>query len=355
MCADSGSSGSALHRRYALQRLARVLLPAERLVSCVWSLLPSSASVDVLHFPLRLSARYRGVQYCGSAWLCPICASIIAERRRSDIESALSVWRARGGAVALVTLTLAHTASDSLSGLLDALSGAWRDATRRNMWSLFARRVGLSGHIRALEITCGASGWHPHLHVLMFVERPISPRDIVWLRGYWLDRLESVGRGASWWAGVDVRAAGELVDAYVTKLGSRWGVADEMTRTLAKSGRGESLTYPALLSAAESSPALRARLYEYAAATHGRSWIQWSRGLRADLGLSDDVDDEELVYQRTERVIQVLARLSCDDWRRVLANDARAEVLEIAASGDAEALRDYLATLGCALNIGARV
>lgn len=343
--ADEALSSSAVARRFYLQRLAVSLMPRERLSMCVWSVLPSAPSVDVLHFPQRRSARYRGVMYCGSAWLCPVCSSIIAERRRDELSRGVESWRSGGGYVSLLTLTLSHTREDRLSLLLDSLSAAWHDAVRRRQWRLWSDRVGLLGSVRSLEITHGASGWHPHFHVLLFTRRP-ALSEAGWLRNYWLDRLARVGRDASWFRGADLRAADDAVTGYVAKLSPHWTAVDEVSRAIRKRGRGDSRGYLQLLADAESDCRSRALLYEYAAAVHGRSWLRWSRGLRQALGLGDEVADEELVYQVSERVVQVLARLDRAAWRAVCANDIRSEVLECASSGDSDALNALLASFG---------
>lgn len=341
------SDQSRIVSRYRLQRLARALLPRERVASCVWSLLPGRSGVDVVHLPESESARYRGVMYCGSVWQCPVCAAVVAGARRDEIRAGVDVWQSRGGVVSLMTLTLRHSRDDRLSSLLDALSRAWRSAVMVRSWRLFADRVGLVGYVRALEMTYGDAGWHPHYHFLLFTRSALSGRDVAWLRDYWLAALRRVGRDARWDVGVDVRAGDSAVAGYLAKIDSRWSLADELAFTHAKSARRDgNLSIWQLLDAADSDPALRAAWYEYVAATSARSWLRWSPGLRDRLGLGVEESDQALAAAVAERVGVLLAYLDHDAWRSVLSHDIRGEVLAIAATGDAELLRSYLARFG---------
>ena len=48
--------------------------------------------------------------------------------------------------------------------------GAWRMMTSSSGWRRFKTEYGVLGQIRADEITHGVNGWHPHLHLLIFLE-----------------------------------------------------------------------------------------------------------------------------------------------------------------------------------------
>lgn len=66
----------------------------------------------------------------------------------------------------MVTLTLRHGPNDRLADLRQRLMCAWRKV-RAHRWvrEIFSRNVSASA--RALEVTHGNNGWHPHLHVLL--------------------------------------------------------------------------------------------------------------------------------------------------------------------------------------------
>lgn len=344
--------------RYRLQRLARWLLPRERVASCVWSLLPGRTGVDVLHLPETQSARYKGVMYCGSVWQCPICAATIARHRRSEIAAAVDAWQSRGGVVSLMTLTVRHSVDDRLSDLLRVLSDAWRSATQRRQWKLFRDRVGCLGYIRALEITKGDAGWHPHYHFLVFTRSALSGKDVHWLRDYWLAALRRYGRDARWDVGVDVRVGDNAVAGYLAKVDARWSIADEVSYAQSKVTRRDgNLTVWQLLDAADSDIAARSAWYEYIAATAGVPWVRWSSGLRDELGMSPEQADEDVAAALGERVVVMLGYLDDAAWATIRGLDIRAEVLAVAADGDVDVLAAYLSKFGITLRsaVGAAV
>ncbi len=101
--------------RYADREVARWLVPHERVARCLRYPHPLAADVQVLHGqgPQGGTARFGGLEICGSVWLCPVCAAKITERRRRELEGGVARWverrapAGRGGVVLLVTLTTA--------------------------------------------------------------------------------------------------------------------------------------------------------------------------------------------------------------------------------------------------------
>ena len=66
--------------RFALQSVARSILPKARTAKCLR--VPFARSVGVFHSQAQESAHYGGLVTCASVWACPICAAKISERRR---------------------------------------------------------------------------------------------------------------------------------------------------------------------------------------------------------------------------------------------------------------------------------
>lgn len=116
-------------------------------------------------------ARWLGVQRCEHRWTCPVCARRIIARRRQQIQDAVE----RGAAVRrerrwrMVTLTVRHHAGIPLAELLAGLRAAWR-RTRQRGTVQRAWRAHVRASVRAVELTHGANGWHPHLHVLILTD-----------------------------------------------------------------------------------------------------------------------------------------------------------------------------------------
>ena len=63
------------------------------------------------------------------------------------------------------------------------------------------------------------------------------------------------------------------------------------------------------------------------------------------LGTEEEKSDEELAQEQQEDAV-LLGRLTRAQWRVVLANDARGELLEVARSGEWEQVVAFLLTLG---------
>ena len=96
--------------RWALQAKARYLLPYERVARCMRNVNPMTIGVQVLHSPEHQVAHYASLIVCGSVWMCPLCAAKISERRREELERAISRHIEQEGTVFMATYTIAITA-----------------------------------------------------------------------------------------------------------------------------------------------------------------------------------------------------------------------------------------------------
>jgi hypothetical protein len=317
-------------------------------------------------------------------WSCAVCSAKVSERRAEDLSKGTRTWRERGGLLFLVTLTLKHSATDPLlipgwtdcipwapgkqkkvpaSGVLGDLMQASYLLRTGGWWTRFQERYGLGkdgvgnvqgGTVRSLEVTDGAHGWHPHLHVLFFVKFGADVSAFTSeLRDRWLAVTAKVGRYASRDWGVDVRSANEEIAAYLAKFGKEqfWTVAREMSKSSSKNAYGSGRSMNELLEAFVLIGDRRAgaRWREYALAFKGKNQHVYSPGLRALLGLvADEKTDEELAAESMEDSV-VLALLDMAAWRVVLANDARGELCDVASSCDPALVRSFLVGLGVEL------
>ena len=136
------------------------------------------------------SAYYCGVETCGNVWLCPVCSAKIHHRRADELRAALAFWEAGGHAASLVTITVPHDLDDRLSRLVNAERAAWKRVTAGAAWQRLKRRLGIVGHIIALEFTWGDDhGWHPHYHVLLVHNEDLDASAIAGLHGHIHSRL----------------------------------------------------------------------------------------------------------------------------------------------------------------------
>lgn len=323
-------------RRWELQAGARELLPDSRLRICYRHRQKQSDFVRVYRRGEgeKSSTYYKGLQVCGSVWNCPVCASKVTERKRKELIEALTAHRASGGGVMLLTLTVPHTWEDRAFEVADNLLEAFRlFGQGRYRWTDML--PGYVGSVRALEVTHGANGWHPHLHVLVFTTAPVGE----------VDRKSLEDRLFSRWDVVTQRVGfnpvnrshglrlddGSEAGSYATK----WGFAEELTKSSLKVGRREGSRTPWELLADFTLNADRqaGQLFrEFAAAFKGKSQLHWSRGLRNRLGLGVEKTDEQLASETVESEDVLAARIGPADWSLIRRHELRGLVLELLRS-----------------------
>lgn len=290
----------------------------------------------------RVAGKYhlRNVIHCRSIWACAVCAAKVRSIRGQEVDAIVRAfeepepaWRRAPGAVLteaeakrryfpegeafLVTLTLRHARADGLRKTIDALFDAWRQGVcNGRRYGQLKQRYGIVGWMRSVEIqAAGPNGWHPHIHAVMFCDRPLSETDRKAMEGdiydQWSNRLAkhelrapSRARGVR----VDRIARGSGGAAYVAKVEAVEGmpkkVGMEMTRHDLKTGREGSLVpfeildrYAEARRVADVAAADQwaAMWREYVEATHRRQCMHVSKDLREILGLgAKPPEDEQL-------------------------------------------------------------
>jgi hypothetical protein len=236
---------------------------------------------------------------------------------------------------------------------VDAFLAAWRSMGEGKRFKGLKGTYGVVHSVRALEVTWGyGNGWHPHLHVLLFLDRNLAPDQLGSdLFAAWLPALERHGLSCDRVHGVDVKVASDSIADYVAKFGRQparrsWGAADELAKAHVKRGRGaRSTPFDLLRWVADTGEALPAELFaEYAAVFKGRHQLQWSRGARRALGLGVEQSDQALA-EEVEQDGEVLALLSPEEWRAVLRFEQRGQLLEVARTGDAVRVQAFVGQL----------
>lgn len=341
--------------RFALQRAARSLVPGERVAACMRWQIPGQ-KVELWSIPEHKRARYGGLQVCSSQVMCPVCAAKISEKKRVDLRVAVMEWRARGGVVVMATYTMRHGPSDPLRWLTEGLMEARNYAGSGGVMSSLRRSCGVVGTIRNLEITQGdKSGWHPHIHELIFVESASCLGPIVrTLRKRWACGVERAGMGLVNEHGFSWTIRDDDIAEYIAKYDRepRWALDREMTKQHVKKGREGRRTPNDLLAACafgvdgdgvvldwEERKRMGELWREYAFAIKGRPLLRWSNGLRLLLGLGKEKTDEQLNTE-ADALGVYLGSLEDREWQLVLAHDMRAELLNVAAGCSVTASED---------------
>lgn len=321
--------------KWQLQAVSRLALGSKhRLRICCRHVRPDWNEVQVRGRSDR-RAYYAGLMACGLLWVCPVCAAKIQSVRAAEVRSGIDAWTTASGSVLLLTLTVPHTRRDDLSGLLSGFNDAYRRFTNGAPMKRLKQAYGLSGSIKGLEVTWGeASGWHPHAHVLLFLDK--SP-DMAGLAAALFTRWCSATSRSGF--GELARSAfslqdGSAVRTYVTKLGSEytWGAEQELVKSHTKRGRaGERYTPFDFLRSYLDEPDNGRLLYlfgEFAATFKGRNQLVWSRGFKRSLLGSNGLTDQQVTDSIGE-IDPVLARVTLDDWRRIRRAGLQGELLHI--------------------------
>ena len=342
--------------RFMLQKVVKGLMGSSRTAKCLRWLQANKKAVEVWRSHEYKTASYAGLQTCGSVWACPVCAAKIAERRRVELLGAMTMHKAVGGTVFMLTLTAPHQRVDALADLLPKHANALR-----RFWSLKAVRkaiaeMGVLGQIRAAEVTHGRrsdqnNGWHPHHHVLLFAGAGVGCGDLGgadlkdWacrLYLQWAKCCESVGLGTPSYAHGLRLDDGSKAASYVAK----WGLEDEMTKGhTKKASKGETpFDFLRAVLADATDKQAGALFVDFAQAFKGKRQLTWSPGLKARLAVVETTDEE--LAAKTDDCALLLGRITLEEWRLVLKAEGRALVLQLAENGGWDAVERYLAGLG---------
>lgn len=305
-------------RRYAVSK--RVALCGRSPIS--WS---QGVTIAVSSLEGRRRAKYVGVRHCNHIWDCPTCAARLRTQRGAKIarvvDASPSCWR-------LLTLTVRHSAEDDPSKLMRGLSRAWArmragragqerfhgpvvghhyETKWKNGEQVFLKcgapamkRVNEHGglveaYVRTWDVTQGARGFHPHVHVLVKFKEGVDVD--AWRDAWALDWIDAVRTelGPAHTPSLDVgthmskEGAGKT---YVAKMGLELADYDahkssrhafEVSANAAKRAAGSSRS-PWELAADVAREGRGGDIYQwtrYQDAVRGRRCIEWSRDAAA--------------------------------------------------------------------------
>lgn len=344
--------------RYQLQRAAQGLLPGERVKHCQRSTM-NDEGVKV--FTSSKGASFGNVATCGSVWHCPICAAKITEGRRQELQHAINTWAKDGGEVYLMSLTFPHQINQALADNLKKFSEALKKFKNSRKYKQTMEAIGALGSIRALEVTHGGNGWHPHTHDLVFANA--DQLDLLQrLQMVWIEALIKVGIAERsqlndmMLAAFDVQN-GDYAAEYVAKFGheasnaskvitdNTWGASHELTKANAKVGKrfGGRTPFTLLRDFVEGEQDAGTLFQEFGKQFKGKRQLFWSPKLRKALALADEKTDEQLAEEMPVR--ELCTTLDHDQWKLVLSRNARFAVLRAAQDYGAEGVATLLAQL----------
>jgi hypothetical protein len=231
------------------------------------------------------------IETCAYVWGCAVCAEKIRTRRALEVVDGSAAWVAAGGTLAMLTLTVRHHEWMKLARVLGAVTGSFRKLRNRKEFRAF--RGLIDGTVKALEVKVGDNGWHPHIHLLVFVLPGVDFDTVAAAASALYDPWEALvtkelGVSPTRKHGIDFRAMGADAAGYVSKIGFEIAAADT------KGGRD----FFALLPDARNGEVESfARCLEFLDTMRGRHSLDWSPGLRSRLGLDAERSDEDLALE----------------------------------------------------------
>ncbi|GAH95366.1 unnamed protein product [marine sediment metagenome] len=252
-----------------------------------------------------------------------VCAYRIAVQRGKEVQAVIQAVRHAGGDVYHVVFTIPHDRRDDLKEMRQAVTKAHTKTVSGRPWKKIKHDLGIIGWVRALEVTHGWFGWHPHLHILLFTRHPLSQAqiDVLWQFLYerWSDAIVAAGyRSPNPERGL-VISHGKDAGHYVTKICNQ-GLAAEISQADSKKGRLASRSIPQIIDdwgdhRRESDKLL---LLEWLGCMYQARHLTWSRGFRKqylpaeqlNLPLAQDPDTSaaELIYEFTDKQTDFLTR-----------------------------------------------
>ena len=274
----------------------------------------------------------RGLCTCHSVHACPVCSARLRQARTTDVDDVIQWWReTEHGCVGMLTLTVRHARADSLTMLRKGLADSWR-ALWQSRRGQALRREAVEGYIRAVDVTWGPNGWHPHTHNLILCRTEPEPSWIARLRELWCSTVlrvmgkEFVPRddevGAHWTPNPPrseyLLKLGLEVAAISTKAAAEghatvWDIA---RRAVQEDKRGEL------------SRQWRSLWREWSEGMLGSRQLTWSRGLRKRAGLAIELEPEQLdldLELHPKNPNDWIVLIQPEDWRSVFGVNVAAK------------------------------
>jgi hypothetical protein len=311
---DKQRTENQLHRRrrYEMLKTAREVSPPEsrtRSCSCYVGKDHSGNIRDFVSIQKTANgSRWNGLSVCGSVWSCPVCSGRIMMERQQQVMKAMSNFREMNGYVLMVTLTFRHKRFDSLAHTMTKFSKALTRMKASRKYKQLKESIGFFGAIRALEITHGVNGWHPHTHDLIFIENELTQDQVTKfeldLLVLWAGYCKKYGLGLpsrKHGVKVDFRE-GDSINSAIGSYVTKWG--KEITSSHTKLSKGDSRSpWQILSSLNEKWNCKDSQLWkEYTSAMHGKAILYWSKGLKSALSI-EDLTDQEIVDNEDGKVI----------------------------------------------------
>ncbi len=281
----------------------RVHSHTSRLQKCGAMLLAQASGATLMQSAER-GSHFSGLMQCGLLWICPVCSEKIGQGRQAQVMQLLERHFSEGRAGAFLTLTIRHHMGEQLRELRAAVGQLYRSLWAGRESQYLRKAYGLIGHVRAMEVTYGANGWHPHLHVLLLFDGPVTPEQIEQLReklaARWIAGAERLGLTAP----LDEQQHCKIINnpaaaaEYISKLGAAQeitGWSHKTSDAIAEKSKQERGRHPFQIFAdfmKHGRPEDLAIWHEWEKGIKGARFLTWSRGLKQRYAITNKTDQE---------------------------------------------------------------
>lgn len=304
---------------------------------CGWTLIHGRDVVEVIRktAPDTAPRAYlKGLQACDRGWVCPVCTRAKAEEARHRVNALLSRGRREGWHMVMMTLTVRHNSDMPLKDLWRRISMASDELRRTHSWKRLNK--GLIGSLKAVEVTYGDNGWHPHYHVILAfpqdacVDQDEAIQRVERLRGAWMAEIAAQGLTGNDHA-FDVQGAA-AVRNYLTK----WGTGEELTLGHAKTGRPGQRTPWQLLRDSRNGDAEAGELWlEFVRVIKGTHQLRMTPGIRSLI--EEELAELELTRPKKEEAKEAtIDIIPSPEWH----DTARHRRVRIREAAEARTRRD---------------
>lgn len=314
------------------------------------------------------SIGFGSVMACGSR-TCPVCAPNIYGANRADITQAVAAWRhekGHHGVVLFGTMTVHHRLGDRFADLKRSLSDCWAAVTSGSSWLRDRRDHGVEYWVRVFEEKWSPNtGWHLHIHYLMFVKhghQSTADRLLKSMFVRWRAAAIAAGMKAPSMKGQDLHevtedeAADVLGEYFAKQASTAQRSAEQLALELTmRDGKftGESLTPGELLTLAMAGDAHAQHLWaEYEEGMKKRRVIAWARGLRQAVGIGDELTDSDAAQLEGEELRRTVMEMRARQYRKVVAFRRRRELLQRVWADGPEAAVLWLRSWGVDAVVG---
>jgi hypothetical protein len=286
---------------------------------------------------------FSGLQHCASYWLCPVCAYKVAEQRAAELLQQVEIYRSQGKVIGFITLTAPHYKDESLKeNTKFIIKGFDFCRQHRKVKTIFYPQ-----YVRALEITYGKNGFHPHLHnIMIFDNKEQFDQYSEALKKLWINYITISGKSTK---AIETRSFDAVtwdgktksITEYMTKFNhlpeqkrneiehdkKKYSIAQEMTKGQMKKANKGFTPFQILDSIIKGVKwpfeKDQTEIYkEYARDIKGHRMLQSSRGFFTKV---ETMTDEDIVKDDT--VDLVIYSIHVLLWRKLISKSLIADII----------------------------